>query len=181
MEIGKVFSAFFRWPNQNSVLLWKRKVACQQGRAGIQSQVFWIQASYPFSGTHKLHRSVWIPSFVAAEMLMILTYSIPNRTRKGGGSLIVDAILERVESSWGQMWTRITDCFLEPYKLWRGPRCIHLEGPIKTIPQEVHVNVILTMFLLPEWKECCAICYQLEMAAWWRALINPCVVIFGSR
>lgn len=99
LEIGKVVYPFFRWPNQNLVLLWKRKVACQKGGAGIRPQVFRIQTPYPLSWIHKLHRSVWILSFFAAEMLMILTYLIPNRTRKGGGSLIVDAVLEREESS----------------------------------------------------------------------------------
>lgn len=32
---------------------------------------------------------------------MILTYLISNRSRKGGGALIVDVVSELVESSWG--------------------------------------------------------------------------------
>lgn len=55
----------------------------------------------------------------AAEMLMILTYLIPNRSRKGGGTPIVDVVSDLVGSSWGQ-W----DSHLEPHALqgsdWSG-------------------------------------------------------------
>lgn len=102
LEMGKVLHPFCRWPNQNLVLLWKRKVTYQKDRAGIWSQVFWSQTPYVFSCPHKLHGSIWIPRLFAAETLMILTYLIPNRSRKGGGSFIVDAVLEWVESSWGR-------------------------------------------------------------------------------
>lgn len=43
-------------------------------------------------------------------MVMILTYLIPNRSRKGGGTPIVDVVPEPVESSWGQS----DDSRLEP-------------------------------------------------------------------
>lgn len=42
-----------------------------------------------------------MPRFFAAKTLTILTYSVPNRSRKGGGTPIVDVVSELVESSWG--------------------------------------------------------------------------------
>lgn len=51
---------------------------------------------------------------------MILTYSILNRSRKGGGAVIVDVVSELVESSWGHSDSNVQ----EPHSLqatnWAG-------------------------------------------------------------
>lgn len=44
---------------------------------------------------------------------MILTYLISNRSRKGGGTLIVDVVSELVESSWGHSDSNVQ----EPHSL----------------------------------------------------------------